>query len=183
MSNNNKPNLKVVKGGASKGGHNDAPKTEGPKTVPKGQSFPEVKPMDTVPVDRHAIREVRNYVDNRGREVNEFIQMFGKNKDSSFYKGRAVVQIRVAGPDGTQMQPQHQSFEFDIEATGLKKAFEIFDETAEAELSKMREQQVKDREAQLEAQKNAALDAGRIATPGGGRKPGIVGPDGRPVIS
>ena len=161
------PNLKVVKGGAVKGENN---------------VVPEVQPIDHIPVDRHSILEVHSYVDDKGREVNEFCQVFGKNKDTNFYKGRAVVQVRGTGPGGAQMPPRHQSFEFDIEATGLKKAFELFDETAEAELSRIREQQILEQQKHQEAQKNAALDAGRIAVPGGGQSKGIVGPSGRPVI-
>ena len=127
------------------------------------QDVPEIKPVDKNPMDRHSIREVRSYVDNRGREIKEFIQVFGKNKVANFYKGRAVIQVRMSGPRGP-MPPQHQPFEFDIEATGVKRAFELFDESAEAELSRMREAQ-KERE--------------RIAVPGAPSS--ILGPGGNPI--
>lgn len=121
-------------------------------------------PRHNTPVDRHAIREVRSYVDDKGREVKEFVQVFGKSKSANFYKGRAVIQVRMAGPGGVPMPPRHQPFEFDIEATGVKKAFELFDQAAEEELARMREAQ-KERD--------------RIAVPGQG--PSILGPGGKPI--
>lgn len=120
-------------------------------------------PRHNTPVDRHSIREVRTYVDDKGREVKEFVQTFGKNKEPNFYKGRAVIQISVQGPRGVPMPPRNQPFEFDIEATGVKRAFEMFDEAAEEELTRMRERH---------------KDQQRISTPQRGQ---IFGPGGNPI--
>jgi len=117
------------------------------------------------PHDRHSVREVRTYVDDGGREVKEFVQVMGKSKEPSFYKGRAVIQVRMAGPGGVPMPPRMQPFEFDLEAASVRKAFELFDETAEAELQKMRKQ---------------ANEQNRVI-PAGGRRP-ILGANGRPLV-
>lgn len=93
------------------------------------------------PVDRHSIREIRTYVDNKGRNVREFIQVYGKGKEPNFYKGSAVVQVQMQHPQGIPMPPQMRPFEFDIPASGVRGAFEAFDEAAQSELKEMKRRQ------------------------------------------
>ena len=93
----------------------------------------------STPQERHAVREVKTYVDDKGREVIEFSQVFGKKKEPSFYKGRAVLQVRMQGPNPPP--PRNQQFEFDIDATGVRRAFELFDEYAGMEIDRIREKQ------------------------------------------
>jgi len=121
--------------------------------------------MKREPVDRHSIREIRRYVDDKGREVMEFVAVFGKNKEPNFYKGRAVIQVRVQNPQGIPMPPQMQPFEFDIEATSVRKAFELFDDAAQAELDRMRK----------EHQERSRIVAAR------GVPQSILGSDGKPI--
>jgi hypothetical protein len=161
MSDEKKTNLKIAEPEAE----NETPETDAPGGV-------EIS-VNTAPLDRHAIREVRSYVDDKGREVNEFVQAFGRDKAPNFYKGRAVVMVRVAGQN---VPPRHQSFEFDLDATSVKRAFEMFDDAAEDNLKNMREQQKKTQEAQ----KRAMEDQSRITVPGGTGK-NILGPSGRPL--
>lgn len=120
-------------------------------------------PRHMTPSDRHAIREIRTYVDDKGREVKEFVQVFGKNKEPNFYKGRAVIQINAQTPQGVSLPPRHEPFEFDIEAVALKKAFELFDEAAEAELARIKERR---------------KDQKRISVP---QRGSIVGPGGKVI--
>ena len=126
----------------------DAPK-ESPDTLPPD-------PRHKTPVDRHAIREVRSYVDDKGRKVQEFVAVFGKSRDPNFYKGQAVIQVQRTHPQGISIPPQMRPFEFDIEATGLRKAFELFDDAAEAELAEMRKRH-----------KEQSREQSRIVGPGG----------------
>lgn len=93
------------------------------------------------PVDKHAIREIRTYVDNKGRNVREFIQVYGKGKEPNFYKGSAVVQVQMQHPQGIPMPPQMRPFEFDIPASGVRGAFEAFDRAAQTELQEMQKRQ------------------------------------------
>ena len=140
-----------------------APTAEDQEKAPEGD---EVKAVAMkLPFDRHSILEVRKYVDDQGRQVNEFIQVFGKSKKPNFYKGRAVMQVRVSGPGGVPMPPRNQAFEFDIEAMALKKAFELFDDAAAAALEDMRKQ---------------AQDQNRIMAARGEGMP-LVGANGQPL--
>jgi hypothetical protein len=120
--------------------------------------------IDQEPVDRHAIREIHRYVDDKRREVMEFAPVFGKQKVAPFYKGRAVVKVKVESQQGIPLPPQNQQFEFDIEASGIRKAFEMFDDAAQEYLDKF-----------MAAQKERS----RIVTARG--MPSLVGPGGKPV--
>jgi hypothetical protein len=120
--------------------------------------------------EHHTIMEVKSFVDNAGREVKEFIQVFGKDKDKvSFYKGRAMVKIQGVGQNGIPMPPHMVPFEFCFpeDTTGLKKAFDTFDEVAKKEIdehaAKMREQAKADR----------VVAAGAMPT--------LLGANGKPV--
>ena len=85
-------------------------------------------------MDRREIMEVKTYVDPEGREVREFIQVFGKDREPNFYKGGAVMRVQGIAPNGAPVIQQRR-FEFLFpKGTTLKRAFEIFDETAKAEI-------------------------------------------------
>lgn len=115
-------------------------------------------------VDRHSIREVRSYVDDKGREVKEFVAVYGKEKEPSFFHGRAIVQIRSHHPQGIPMPPQMQPFEFEIDASSVRGAFERFDDAAKAELERMRKEQEK---------RNLVVAARNV--------PQLLGLDGKPI--
>jgi len=83
---------------------------------------------------RKEIMEVKTYLDYDGREVKEFIQTFGQDKEPNFYKGRVVIKAQIAGPNG---MPTMQALPFEFmfpEGISLKKAFETFDDIAKQEL-------------------------------------------------
>ena len=93
--------------------------------------------------DNEDIMEVHRFMDSHGREVQQFSKMFGK-KEPPFYRGRVMVKVQPVGPNGP-MPPQLVPFEFMFpEGVGLKRAFEVFDETAKKEVDehakKMKEQ-------------------------------------------
>jgi len=118
----------------------------------------------------HGIMEVKRFVDEQGREVLQFSQMFGKDdtKSEPFYKGRAMVRVQPMAPNGVPLPPQSVPFEFLFpEGTGLKRAFDTFDEVAKREVEehakKMKEQAA----------------ANRVV--GATMMPPILGADGKPA--
>ena len=120
--------------------------------------------------DSHSIRKVTAYVDGGGREIREFEQIFGKNKEENSYVGVALVVMKAQHPVTGQTVSKHDAVEFPIEGvTSIKKAFEVFDAEAKKEIE-LRQKQAQD------AQKEKNL----IAMPGGKGK-GILGADGAPV--
>ena len=118
-------------------------------------------------MDRREIMEVKTYVDPEGREVREFVQVFGKDKEPNFYKGGAIMRVQGLAPNGMPVV-QNRRFEFLFpQGTSLKRAFETFDQVAKTEMDSyaalMKE----------EAAKNRIVGA-RVAPP-------VLGPDGKPV--
>ena len=119
-------------------------------------------------IERREIMEVKTFVDADGREIKEFTQVFGKSKDSTFYKGRAQMRVQPMNQNGMPMQPQMIPFEFLFpDGTNLKKAFELFDETAKSEV-----------EAHTKDMKEKAA-ANRIVT--ASSVPSILGVNGKPM--
>jgi hypothetical protein len=90
----------------------------------------------------HAIREVKRYMDPEGREVLEFVPVFGKTTEASLVKGAVVLALGGIGPGGVQMPARHMRLEWSFpEGTSIKKAFETFDEAAKAEVELFKKQQ------------------------------------------
>lgn len=90
----------------------------------------------------HAIREVKKYMDPEGREVLEFVPVFGKTTEASLVKGAVVLALGSVGPGGAQMPARHMRLEWSFpEGTGIKKAFETFDEAAKVEVELFKKQQ------------------------------------------
>lgn len=86
-------------------------------------------------IERREIMEVKIFVDAGGREVREFSQVFGKNKEEPFYKGFAIMVVQARRPDGMPLPPKEQRVEFPFpEGTTLKKAFEDYDVVAKKEM-------------------------------------------------
>ena len=76
--------------------------------------------------------QVTVFVDPHGHEVHQFSQVFGKSKQPNFYHGTTMMSFKVRNPMGQEMiQQRPMDFPFP-EGTGLKKAFETFDEVAKA---------------------------------------------------
>jgi hypothetical protein len=122
--------------------------------------------------DAETIRQLNTYVDDAGRRVNEFAQVFGKKKDPKFFKGEAVIVIQAPDPN---VPPQHARIEFLFDhARTLQEAFQQFDEVAAAEKDRWVKEQTKMAE---EAAKN---QKGKIISIGKGAKK-ILGLDGRPL--
>lgn len=118
-------------------------------------------------MDRREIMEVKTYVDPEGREVREFIQVFGKDKEANFYKGGAIMRIQGLAPNGMPVV-QNRRFEFLFpQGTSLKRAFETFDQVAKTEMDSyaalMKE----------EVAKNKVVGARAM--------PPLLGPDGKPM--
>jgi len=120
--------------------------------------------------EHHGIMEVKRYMDEQGREVMEFNQVFGKDKlkEPPFYKGRAIIRIQPVSPQGVPMPLQSVPFEFMFPlGTTIKKAFDSFDEIAKKEVDehakKMREQAA----------------ASRVVA--AGAMPTMLGPNGKPI--
>lgn len=109
--------------------------------------------------DRHEIVEVKMYMDGRGREVREYIQVFGSNKQPNFYRGTVLIGVsQVVG--GKQMPPRPMPFEFEMpEAKTLKQAFEIFDAVAKEEIAK------KNEEVKAQQVANSIVPASTMPTP------------------
>lgn len=119
-------------------------------------------------VEHHSIMEVKRYVDNGGREVAEFTQVFGQNKKAPFYKGMAVLRIQPVSQQGVPMPIQTVPFEFHFpDDTTLKKAFDTFDVIAKAEV----ERQTKLMKEKAAANRVVAANA----------MPTLIGPDGKPM--
>ena len=81
--------------------------------------------------DPDSIREVNVFVDDAGRRVNEFVQVYGKTRDPKFYKGEAIIAIKHPNPD---VPAQHVKLEFLLDEAGnLQEAFAQFDRVAGVE--------------------------------------------------
>jgi hypothetical protein len=116
----------------------------------------------------HAIREVKKYMDDSGREVLEFVQVFGKDKDPDIVKGAVMIRVGMMSPNGQAMPPQTIRLEFLFdEGTSVKAAFDTFDAVAQSEVDKWKKEQ--------EEHAKAARVVGAKAMPK------IIGPDGRPM--
>lgn len=116
----------------------------------------------------HGIRRVDKYVDPEGREVLEFVQVFGKNPEPSLVKGAVMLQVGMVGPGGMQLPPKSIRLEFAFpDGTGVKKAFEIFDEVANGEVARFK----KETDERMKA--NRVVPAAAM--------PKIVGADGKPL--
>ena len=117
----------------------------------------------------HAIREVKKYVDPDGREVLEFVQVFGKNESNPIVKGAVIVRVGMSAP-GMPMRQQDMRLEFLFEdGVTVKKAFEIFDTIAQGEVDRWKKEQ------------DEKAKDGRIV--GARAMPGLnlLGPNGRPM--
>ena len=115
--------------------------------------------------NRHSIREVKHYVDDGGREISEFVPVFGKNKEDSVLNGLAMFQVRAQHPATGQVMSQNMRLEFEYpKGTALKKAFEMFDEIANKRLEEYKQEQ---------------QDKSRVV--GAKTVPPIVGADGKPI--
>lgn len=145
--------------------NDDQPKTPEAETP----EAPEVEqeamdPSGKRPFKRAHVREVRNYTDGEGREVVELIQVFGKKPDPNTYRGLTTIVIKAKGPGGVDLPPRKMQFNFAIDATSVRSAFEKFDDSADASIAEWQREQ---RERQ------------RIATPQRGMS--LIGPDGKPI--
>ncbi len=91
----------------------------------------------------HDIRKVERYVDPHGREIVVFTPVFGKEQDEPLVRGTVVVQVGLSSPQGMNVPPQNIRLEWSFpEGTGIKKAFEMFDELAKAEVEKFKQEQM-----------------------------------------
>ena len=116
----------------------------------------------------HDVRRVDRYVDSNGREVLEFVQVFGKSKEASLVKGAMTLKINVMTPMGPQPQMQRHEWPFP-DGTGVKKAFEKWDEAANAELEMIKKDNADKAKEQTK----------KIVTPLSGR---LVGLDGKKLV-
>ena len=115
----------------------------------------------------HAIRKVEKYVDPEGREVLEFVQVFGRSPDPNLVKGAVMLQVSMSGPGGMR-PPKGIRLEFAFpDGTGVKKAFETFDEVAKKEVERFK----KDMDDKMKA--------GRVVP--ATSMPKIIGADGKPL--
>lgn len=110
----------------------------------------------------HAIREVKKYVDPEGREVLEFVQVFGKATEPNLVKGAVMLMI------GGGMNKMRLEWAFP-EGISVKKAFETFDAAATAEVEMFKKQQ------QEQAKANSVVGAGA------GAMSMLLGPNGKPM--
>jgi hypothetical protein len=118
----------------------------------------------------HLIRRVDKYVDTDGREVLEFVPIFGKNKEAPLVKGSVIVHMGMAGPDGKPVPGTGQNVRLEWafpDDTTVKKAFETFDVEAEAEVKRFTIQQKEKRKA------NSVIGATKMPT--------LLGLDGKPL--
>jgi hypothetical protein len=114
----------------------------------------------------HGIRKVEKYVDEEGREVFEFVQVFGKSPESNLVKGAVMLALGGIGPGGMQIPVRHMRLEWAFpEGTSIKKAFEIFDVEAEKEVERFKKQQAE------QAKANQVVRAGALPT--------LLGADGK----
>lgn len=89
----------------------------------------------------HGIRRVDKYVDPDGREVLVFVPVFGKEKENEEVLIKGAVMVRMGGvaPNGMQLPAQNIRLEWAFPVgTGIKKAFELFDAAATAEVEKFK---------------------------------------------
>ena len=112
----------------------------------------------------HDIRRVDRYVDSNGREVLEFVQVFGKSKEENLVKGAMTLKIMVQTPFGPQPQMQRHEWPFP-DGTSVKKAFEIWDDAANAELEEIKKHNA-------EKTKEKSIVSARSMPP-------LLGPDGK----
>lgn len=124
---------------------------------PQPQETVTVKP-NRPPPSKEAIREIKHYVDRDRRRVVEFVQVYGKQPP--LYRGLATIEIRT--PMGERQMDIE--FPFDEHVTNVKKAFEKYDEVADAAVENYRKKQA---------------DAARIV--GAKTMPNLVGADGKPI--
>ena len=114
----------------------------------------------------HSIREVKRYVNEVGHEVLEFVQVFGKNPEPSLVRGSIMLRVGAVGPNG-QRTPQHNVpivWEFPA-GTSVKKAFENFEVSAQAQIELWKKEQ------QELAKANQIVRAGAM--------PPLLGADGK----
>lgn len=124
--------------------------------------------MEAKKHDSHDIREVKRYVDVAGREVIEFIPVFGKDKEAPLVKGVVNIKVGAIAPNGAPMPPQNVRLEFAFDdGTSIKKAFETFDEVANSEVKAWKKEQ----DERLKASKIVSAHS----------MPSLVGADGRPM--
>jgi len=117
--------------------------------------------------DQHKIRKVTVYEDGEGRMVREYIQVFGKDKNPNALDGIATFNVRAQNPMTGQVMTQTMKLEFEFPlGTGVKKAFELFDEYANRRMEEYKKQQ-EDKAA-----------AARIV---GAKNIPLMGPDGKPM--
>jgi len=117
--------------------------------------------------DRHDIMEVKVFVDSKGHEVRQFSQVFGKNRVVDFYHGIAAVRVRMRSPNGQDvLQERPVEFPF-VDGTGLKKAFETFDDVAKKFIDDMMKKE------QERAAANRIVPAKAM--------PRVLGADGKPL--
>lgn len=117
----------------------------------------------------HGIREVKTYMDEAGREVKEFIQVFGKDPEPPIVKGAVMIKIGAMAPNGMPMGAQNVRLEWMFpEGTTIKAAFETFDKVADAELETFKKEH------------QERMRANRIVPAAG--MPPLVGADGKPVM-
>jgi hypothetical protein len=118
--------------------------------------------------EHHCIKEVKQYLDGHGREVMEYVQVFGKDTEPNFYRGKVNIKVQVMTPRGPMVEVMPFEFNFP-DGVGLKKAFDTFDEVAKQAIDehtkKMREQ----------AAANKIVPASAVPPLK------IVGPDGKPA--
>jgi len=115
----------------------------------------------------HNIREIKKYTDDEGRSVLEYVQVFGKDPAPSIIKGEVMIRFNVMGPGGQPM-PQTVRLEFIFpDVTGVKAAFEKFDDVAKAEVEAWK----KDQDERMKASR--VISAKQMPT--------LMGPDGKPM--
>jgi hypothetical protein len=96
------------------------------------------------------IREVKNYVDGRGFEVREFIDIFTDgNSRENFMQGFVKFEINTGDPRMPTV-PKMVGFVFPPEVKDVKKAFEVFEE--HLEIAMKAEQAIAEKQ-QAEAEK------------------------------
>jgi hypothetical protein len=116
----------------------------------------------------HAIRRVDKYVDPDGREVLEFTQVFGKSPEPNLVKGAVMLSVGMMGPGGMPLPPKSIRLEFAFpDGTGVKKAFETFDEVANVEV------------ARFEKETDERMKASRVVS--AAAMPKLVGVDGKAI--
>lgn len=121
----------------------------------------------------HAIRRVDKYVDPDGREVLEFVPVFGKEKEAPLVKGTVVVHMGMSGPDGKPVAGTGQNIRLEWafpDGTTVKKAFEVFDDAAKAEVEIF--------SAKQREKMKAARVVGASSMP---KLPQLLGLDGKPL--